>query len=107
MSTLTNMKFDGSRTMHEHVVKMTNIAARLKTLGMKVNEGFLVQFIINSLPPEYGPFHMNYNTMKDKWNVNELQCMLIQEEARLKKRGNHSINLMGQRGAGKKFEKEE
>ena len=91
--------------MHEHVVEMTNIAARLKTLGMEVNEGFLVQFIINSLPPEYGPFHMNYNTMKDKWNVNELQCMLIQEEARLKKRGNHSINLMGQRGAGKKPEK--
>ena len=105
MSTLTNMKFDGSRTMHEHVVEMTNIAARLKTLGMEMNEGFLVQFIINSLPPEYGPFHMNYNTMKDKWNVNELQCMLIQEEARLKKRGNHSINLMGQRGAGKKPEK--
>ena len=59
MSTLTNMKFHGSRTMHEHVVEMTNIAARLKTLGMVVNEGFLVQFIINSLPSEYGPFQMN------------------------------------------------
>jgi len=27
MSTLTTMKFDGSRTMHEHVIEMTNIAA--------------------------------------------------------------------------------
>ena len=34
MSTLTTMKFDGSRTMHEHVIEMTNIAARLKTLGI-------------------------------------------------------------------------
>ncbi|XP_029128951.1 uncharacterized protein LOC114916436 [Cajanus cajan] len=34
MSTLTTMKFDGSRTMHEHVIEMTNIAARLKSLGM-------------------------------------------------------------------------
>ena len=56
MGTLTTMKFDGSRTMHEHVIEMTNIAARLKSLGMNVDENFLVQFIINSLPSEYGPF---------------------------------------------------
>jgi len=42
MSTLTTMKFDGSRTMHEHVIEMTNIATRLKTLGMVMNENFLV-----------------------------------------------------------------
>ena len=29
MSTLTTMKFDGSCTMHEHVIEMTNIATRL------------------------------------------------------------------------------
>ena len=34
MSTLTTTKFDGSCTMHEHVIEMTNIAARLKTLGI-------------------------------------------------------------------------
>ncbi|KAG6474285.1 hypothetical protein ZIOFF_068211 [Zingiber officinale] len=79
MATLTTMKFDGSRSMHEHVIEMTNITARLKSLGMNVNENFLVQFIINSLPTEYGPFQMNYNTMKDKWNVNELHSMLVQE----------------------------
>ena len=56
MSTLTTKKFDGSRTMHEHVIKMTNIAARLKTLGMAVNDNFLVQFILNSLMSEYDPF---------------------------------------------------
>ena len=32
MSTLTTMKFDGSCTMQEHVIEMTNIATRLKTL---------------------------------------------------------------------------
>jgi len=34
MSTLTTMKFDGSRTMYEHVIEMTNITTRLKTLGI-------------------------------------------------------------------------
>jgi len=42
MGTLTTMKFDGSRTMHEHVIEMTNIAARLKSLRMVVDESFLV-----------------------------------------------------------------
>ena len=36
MGTLTTMKFDGSRTMHEHIIEMTNIVARLKSLGMEV-----------------------------------------------------------------------
>ncbi|PHT33992.1 Alpha-amylase 3, chloroplastic [Capsicum baccatum] len=66
MGTLTTMKFDGSCTIHDYVIEMTNIAARLKCLGMEVEQNFLVQFIINSLPSEYGPFQMNYNTMKDK-----------------------------------------
>ncbi|XP_027351018.1 uncharacterized protein LOC113862062 [Abrus precatorius] len=66
MSTLTNIRFDGSCTMHEHVVEMTNIAARLKSLGMTVDESFLTQFILNSLLTKYGPFQVNYNAMKDK-----------------------------------------
>ena len=77
MSTLTTMKYDGSRTMHEHVIEMTNIAARLKSLGMEVDEDFLMQFILNSLSSEYGLFQMNYNTMKDKWNMHELHNMLV------------------------------
>ena len=66
MSTLTTTKFDGSRTMHEHVNEITNITTRLKTLGITVNENFLVQFILNSLLSEYSLFQMSYDTMKDK-----------------------------------------
>ena len=39
MSTLITMEFDGYRTMHEHVIDMTNVAARLK---LTVDENFLV-----------------------------------------------------------------
>ncbi|XP_075083178.1 uncharacterized protein LOC142166969 [Nicotiana tabacum] len=98
MGTLTTVKFDGSRTMHEHVIEMTNIATRFKSLEMKVDENFLVQFIINSLPSKYGPFQMNYYTMKDKSNVHELYGMLVQEETRLNNQGTHSINLVGHQG---------
>ena len=92
MSTLTTMKFDGSHTMHEHVVEIINSLARLKTLGMEVDASFLVWFILNSLLPKYGPFQMNYNIIKDKWNVYELHIMLFQEDIRLKDKGIHSIN---------------
>lgn len=34
--------------------------------------------------------------MKDKWQINELTNMLIQEETRLKKIGHHSIYLTSQ-----------
>ncbi|XP_060170817.1 uncharacterized protein LOC132601768 [Lycium barbarum] len=63
MAELTTMKFDGSCSMQNHIIEMTNIATRLRTLGMKVDNSFLVQFILNSLPPEYGPFQINYNTI--------------------------------------------
>ena len=99
MAQLTTIKFDGSRSMQEHTIEMTNIAARLKSLGMAVDDSFMVQFILNSLPSECGAFQINYNTMKDKWDVNELVGMLIQEENRLKSSMSHSVNLV--QGASK------
>jgi hypothetical protein len=77
MAKLTTMKFDGTCGMHEPILKMKNISSKLKALGMNVDEFFLVQFILNSLPRQYGPFQIHYNTIKDKWNVNELASMLV------------------------------
>ena len=51
---------------------------------MTVNENFLVQFILNSLPSEYDPFQMSYNSIKDEWNVHELHSMLAHREVGLK-----------------------
>jgi hypothetical protein len=39
---------------------------------------------LNSLPSEYVPFKISYNTHKDKWSINELLTMCVQEEERLK-----------------------
>jgi hypothetical protein len=101
MTKLTTMKFDGMHGIQEHVLEMTNLAVELKTLRMNVDEFFLVQFILNSLPPQYGPFQINYNTMKDKWNLTQLANMLNQEETRLKQLEQHSVHLVSQ-GAQRK-----
>ncbi|KAK6925879.1 hypothetical protein RJ641_007598 [Dillenia turbinata] len=66
MGMLTIMKFNGSHTMYGHVIEMINIAATLEYMKLKVNESFLVIFIMNSLPSHYSPFQINYNTIKEK-----------------------------------------
>ena len=96
MANLTTMNFDGTRGMYEYILEMINLAAKLKVLGMNVNDFFLVQFILNSLPSQYWPFQIHYNTIKDKWNVNELDNVLVKKEAILKKQEHHSILLVSQ-----------
>ena len=48
-----------------------------------MSETFLVHYILNTLPAAYGPFKISYNTHKDKWSINELLNMCVQEEGRL------------------------
>ena len=91
-------------------MEMRDMSAQLKSLEVDISESFLVHFILNSLPSEYSPFKISYNTHKDKWSVNELLTMCVQEEERLKhekplsvhmathdkgnaKRGNHAHKL--------------
>nr|XP_009780415.1 PREDICTED: uncharacterized protein LOC104229460 [Nicotiana sylvestris]XP_016439374.1 PREDICTED: uncharacterized protein LOC107765263 [Nicotiana tabacum] len=67
MKRLSSMTFDRSRIVCEHIMEMRDIPAKLKSLEVDMSEPFLVHFILNSLPAEYGPFKISYNTHKDKW----------------------------------------
>ena len=58
--------------------------AQLKTLEVEMSDSFLVHFILNTLPQQYGPFKISYKTHKDKWSINELLTMCFQEEGKLK-----------------------
>lgn len=91
MTKLTALKFDGSCSIHVHVLEMANLATKLKVLGMNVDKFFLVWFILYSLPSQrYGPFQMNYDTITDKWSVH-ITSIVVQEETRLKNQKVHSI----------------
>ena len=71
------------RGVSEHIMQIKDITAQLKKLGLDMSESFLVHFILNTLPHQYGPFKISYNTHKDKWSINELMTMCVQEEERL------------------------
>ena len=82
------MKFSSARLtnvrgVRDHINKLRDIAAQLKKLEVDISETFLMHYLLNTLPKEYDPFKISYNTHKDKWSINELMTMCVQEEGRL------------------------
>ena len=61
-----------------------------------MSETFLVHYILNTLPQQCGPFKISYNTHKDKWSINELMTMCVQEEGRLVMEAGESVHLATQ-----------
>ncbi|XP_071939106.1 uncharacterized protein [Coffea arabica] len=102
MATLTTKRYDGVSDVREHIMEKNNLAKQLKTMDMTISESFLVQFILNPLPPQFGPFKITYNTQKDKWTMNELISMCVQEEERLKREGLQTVHLVSQGHFGKR-----
>ncbi|RVX07133.1 hypothetical protein CK203_053545 [Vitis vinifera] len=58
---------------------------RLKALKLELSEDILVHLVLISLPTQFSPFKISYNTQKEKWTLNELIAQCVQEEERLKK----------------------
>ena len=55
-------------------MKKCNMAAKLKTMEMEISNGFLVHFIMSSLPSDFSPFRINYNAMNAKWEIDEMMA---------------------------------
>ncbi|XP_010269099.1 PREDICTED: uncharacterized protein LOC104605861 [Nelumbo nucifera] len=66
MIEMITMKYDGRSGIHEHIMKMRDMANKLNGMDMEISEGFLVHFIMTFLPAQFGAFKINYNTQKEK-----------------------------------------
>nr|GEY25659.1 UBN2_2 domain-containing protein [Tanacetum cinerariifolium] len=77
-------KYDGVSGVREHIMMMSDIENKLKGMDMEISEVFLVHFNMTSLPMQFCPFKINYNTQKEKWKMSELIAMYVQKEERLK-----------------------
>ena len=60
------MRLTSVRNVHEHIIKMRDLAAQLKILEVEMSETFLVHYILNTLPSQYAPFKISLNTHNDK-----------------------------------------
>ena len=84
MKKFSGMRFDNTKGVRYHIMKMKDITAQLKALKVEYFDSFLVYFILNSLPAEYGLFKIIHNIHKKKWFISKLLTMYIQEEEKLK-----------------------
>ena len=64
-------------------MRTRDIVAQLKALEVTMSDSFLVHYILCTLPMQYALFKISYNTYKDKWSINELLTMCVQEKERL------------------------
>ncbi|XP_066391733.1 uncharacterized protein [Miscanthus floridulus] len=88
---LVSEKYTGGG-IREHILKMSNMASKLKPMEMGLKDEFLIHLIFASLAKEYKTFVVNYNLQPDKWDIKKLIAMCVQEEERLKSSHGDSIN---------------
>jgi hypothetical protein len=81
--------------VRDHILRMTNVAARLKPLDLAIKDDFMIYLIFNSLPKEFETFEVNYNSMNEKWTLEKFMGMCVSEEQRIKHNngGVDSVNL--------------
>jgi hypothetical protein len=91
--------------VRDHILRMSNIAARLKPLDLAIQDGFLIYLIFNSFLKEFKTFEVNYNSMNDKWTLKKFIATCVQEEERIKRnnRGVDSVNMTKHHQKRKKF----
>jgi hypothetical protein len=77
------MKLTKVRGVRDHIMRTRDIVAKLKDLEVTMSDSFLVRYILCTLPQQYGPFKIFYNTHKDKWSMNELLTMCVQEKGKV------------------------
>jgi hypothetical protein len=87
-------KYTGG-SVRDHILRMSNVAVRLKPLDLVIKDGFLIYLIFNSLSKEFKTFEVNYNSMNDKWTLKKFIAMCVQEEERIKHNndGVYSVNM--------------
>jgi hypothetical protein len=59
---LVTKKYSFGSGVRKHILKMSNMASKLKTMDMGLKDEFLVHLVISSLPKEFEAFEINYNS---------------------------------------------
>jgi len=70
--------------IREHILEMSHMTNKLKTMSMPLPEAFVVQLVFKSLPKDFETFNVNYNAQTEEWNLKKLIAMCVQEEDGLK-----------------------
>ncbi|KAL0367228.1 UNVERIFIED_CONTAM: hypothetical protein Sradi_3612900 [Sesamum radiatum] len=72
-------------SVHSNGIKMLSLVEKLKDLKVGLNIDTYIDVILQSLPPSYDPFIINYNMNRLEKSINELIMILVQYEVTIHK----------------------
>jgi hypothetical protein len=86
----------GAHGIREHILRMSNMASKLKPMDadLELKPALLVHLVMALLPKEFDNFVINYNMSSDKWDLDKMIAMCVQEEDTLKASNGGSINYV-------------
>ena len=96
------MEENGS--VSEHILKISRLHNRLSQLGVNLPDDSIIDRILQSLPPSYKSFVMNYNMQGMDKTIPELFAMLKATEVEIKKE--HQVLMVNKTTSFKKKGKE-
>jgi hypothetical protein len=100
-----SFKMEENSSVSEHILKMSGLHNRLTQLGVNLPDDSVIDRILQSLPPSYKSFMMNYNMQGMNKTISELFAMLKVAEVEVKKE--HQVLMVKKgtsfkKGKGKK-----
>src|SRR6187399_421260 len=99
-------KMEENSSISEHLLRMSGYYNHMTQLGCKVDEDSVIDRVLQSLPPSYKSFVMNYNLQGMQKAIPELFAMLKAAEVEIKKE--HQVLIVNKttsfnkKGKGKK-----
>src|SRR3954467_2479976 len=98
-------KMDEHSSMSEHVVKMSGYIQRLNALECQIPDELAFDRVLQSLPPSYKGFVLNYNMQGMTKTLSELFAMLKSDEVEIKKE--HAVFMVNKTTEFKKSSRQE
>src|SRR4051812_14952335 len=101
-----NCKMEENSSVSEHILRMCGYHNHLTQLGVNLPDDSVIDRVLQSLPPSYKGFVMNYNMQGMNKTIPELFAMLKAAEVEIKKK--HQVLMVNKttsfkkKGKGKK-----
>ena len=93
-------KMEENSSVSEHILKMSGLHSRLTQLGVNIPDDSVIDRILQSHPPSYKSFVMNYNMQGMEKSIPELYSMLKSAEVEIKKE--HQVLMVNKTTSFKK-----
>jgi hypothetical protein len=94
MRLLTTTTYDGTTGVREHVMRMTNLAMRLRDMKVDIPDSYLVWLILESLPDQFSALKTSYNVVKGEWGLDEMTAIVVQQEEMMRKSKTESAHMV-------------